>query len=159
MFYLVVNNICMNIPQADTELMDHVVGNDQIFTAPQLDEDRAAGGSEWCWTSKFDLWVGSDLAALENNPKCWSERNRELKMKRPQYKWVFRQAWLIPLIRLIFTEFLQKTPLRNKKPPLFFFFKRDPRSYFLTTISDPPPPSVNQHKEEKVIKSLCWPYM
>lgn len=38
--------MCMNIPQADTELMDHVVGNDQIFTAPQLDEDRAPGGSE-----------------------------------------------------------------------------------------------------------------
>lgn len=38
--------MCMNIPQADTELMDHVVENDQIFTAPQLGEDRAPGGSE-----------------------------------------------------------------------------------------------------------------
>lgn len=36
MFSLEVINMCMNIPQADTELMDHIVGIDQTFTAPNL---------------------------------------------------------------------------------------------------------------------------
>lgn len=39
--------MCMNIPQADTELMDHMVGNDQTFTAPSL---WTAGRGQSSWT-------------------------------------------------------------------------------------------------------------
>lgn len=44
----------MNIPQADTELMDHIVGIDQIFTAPNL---WTAGRGQSSWEVRAMLKV------------------------------------------------------------------------------------------------------